>query len=161
MASEHDVEIWKFGRCIVRLPGEQHWRHLGQRKYDDVETVYRDALGQLQRIRSGDRAMRGVFLNKLGNLYEVQGRYEEAQATYRQAVAAFEPAGDANVGRLAQALKNVAGACSTLDCPNTAALYKRALALREKTAPVSVSVAEIANDLADLSDACPVRRPRN
>lgn len=96
--------------------------------YVEAERLYQDVLSVRKQLYGEQHIMRASIYADLGNLFQKQGKFTEAEAAYRQALATWkkEQWSGSVVNRLGNSLR------SQGKFVEAEAAYKRALAIREK-----------------------------
>ena len=121
-------------------------------RYADSEPLYRQALHLCSDLSSQD-SNTGVILNNLAELYRVQGRLDDADLLYRQALERLEPTLGAEHPFVAMVLNNWAELMRFRgrNMQRAADSCRKALALLEKSLGIGhPQVAPVLNNLAEV-----------
>lgn len=123
-----------------------------QRKFDQAELHYGQALTRLQQIKGETHPEVAAVLNNLGVLHRLHGQYAEAEPLLKRALAIKEQAFGAWHQDVALGLNNLAMVYDTQGRYDQAEpLYRRALAIRRRTlGPAHTDTAKSRRDYAAL-----------
>ncbi|MBD2255270.1 tetratricopeptide repeat protein [Nostoc parmelioides] len=123
-----------------------------QRKYDQAESLYLQALELRQRLLGDNHPDVAESLNNLAGLYSFQGKYDQAEPLYLQALELRQRLLGDNHPDVAESLNNLAGLYSSQGKYDQAEpLYLQALELRQRLLGDNhPDVAESLNNLAGL-----------
>ena len=123
-----------------------------QRKFDQAELHYGQALKLLQEVRGAEHPDVAAILNNLGVLHRLHGQFAEAEPLLRRALAIKEKAFGPEHQEVALGLHNLAMLYDTQGRYEQAEpLYRRALAIRAQTlGPAHADTTKSRRDYAAL-----------